>query len=262
MTAADILAMKGQQKIVALTAYDATFARIEDEAGIDLMLVGDSLGMVIQGNETTIQVTIEDTIYHCKACAKAVKRALLVADMPFMSYQVSHEQALTNAGRCLKEGYVGAVKLEGGENIADTIRRIVDVGIPVMGHVGMQPQRVRAYGGYAIQGKKQDQFDQIVRDAVAVQEAGAFSIVLEKIPRSLAKKITAELDIPTVGIAAGPDCDGQILVNYDLLGLADQYRFRFARRYRELAQEIRDAVQEYGNDIRSGNFPTADESFN
>jgi len=262
VTAADILAMKGKQKIVALTAYDATFARIEDEAGVDLMLVGDSLGMVIQGNETTIQVTIDDTIYHCKACARAVRRALLVADMPFMSYQVSQEQALTNAGRCLKEGYTGAVKLEGGENIAETMRRIVDIGIPVMGHIGMQPQRVRVYGGYAIQGKQQEQFDQIMRDAVAIEQAGAFSVVLEKIPRSLAAKITEELNIPTVGIAAGPDCDGQILVNYDMLGLADQFRFKFARRYRKLAQEIRNAVKEYGDDIRNGKFPTENESFN
>ncbi len=262
VTAAYIVDMKRKGiKIVALTAYDATFARIEDEANIDLMLVGDSMGMVIQGHDSTIPVTIDDVIYHTRACARVVKRALLVADMPFMSYQASVEQALVNAGRCLKEGGAGAVKMEGGEYITETIRRVVEVGIPVMGHIGMQPQRVRAYGGYRIQGRKQDQSDQILRDAVALQEAGAFSMVLEKIPQSLAKRITAEVDIPTIGIAAGPDCDGQILVNYDMLGLADQFQFKFVRRYRELAQEIRDAVTEYGNDIRTGNFPTDDESF-
>lgn len=248
-------------KIVALTAYDATFARLEDEAGIDLILVGDSLGMVIQGHENTIPVTLEDVIYHTRACSSSVKRALLVADMPFMSYQASPEQALLNAGRCLKEGGAQAVKLEGGEEIAETIRRLVDIGIPVMGHVGMQPQMVNIYGGYKLQGRKSTDAKQILRNAEAVQDAGAFSIVLEKITRGLAAEITKRLKIPTIGIAAGPECDGQILVNYDLFGLADQFSFKFVRRYLELAKDIREAVAKYGEDIREGRFPSDEESF-
>jgi 3-methyl-2-oxobutanoate hydroxymethyltransferase len=262
VTVNQIMAMKRHgEKIVALTAYDAMFARLEDEAGVDLMLVGDSLGMVVQGHKNTIPVSIDDTIYHTRACAKVVKRALLVADMPFMSYQESIEQALHNAGRCMKEAGAGAVKLEGGAYIAETIRRMVEVGIPVMGHIGMQPQMVNIYGGYKIQGKKSEQAIQIMRDAEAVQNAGAFAIVLEKIPRELAADITKKLKIPTIGIAAGPDCDGQILVNYDLLGLADQYNFKFVRRYMEMAQDVRNAVTKWSEDIRSGDFPNDEESF-
>ncbi len=262
VTVNDILAMKRRgEKIVALTAYDATFARLEDEAGVDIILVGDSLGMVIQGCESTLPVTLDDVIYHTRACSRGVKRALLVADMPFMSYQASIEQALRGAGRCLKEGGAHAVKLEGSARMAETIRRLVEVGIPVMGHIGMQPQMVRIYGGYSLQGKGEADAERIVRDAEAVQEAGAFSLVLEKIPLGLARRITEKIAIPTIGIAAGPDCDGQILVNYDLLGLADQFKFKFVRRYLELAREIRDAVKEYGEDIRSGRFPSAKESF-
>ncbi|NQU04471.1 MAG: 3-methyl-2-oxobutanoate hydroxymethyltransferase [Calditrichaeota bacterium] len=257
-----IMAMKRQgKKIIALTAYDAMFARLEDEAGIDLILVGDSLGMVVQGHKDTIPVTIDDTIYHTRACAGVVKRALLVADMPFMSYQESVEQALHNAGRCMKEGGAGAVKLEGGAYIAETVRRLVEVGIPVMGHIGMQPQMVNIYGGYKIQGKKSGQAKQIMRDAEAIQNAGAFSIVLEKVPRELAADITKKLKIPTIGIAAGPDCDGQILVNYDFFGLADQFNFKFVRKYMEMAQDVRNAVGKWSEDIRSGDFPNDDESF-
>jgi len=249
------------EKITALTAYDATFARIEDSAGVDVILVGDSMGMVIQGYDTTLPVTIDEMVYHTRACSRGIKRAMLVADMPFMSYQASEEMALVNAGRCLKEGNAHAIKLEGGETIAPSIRRMVDVGIPVMGHIGMQPQRVRAYGGYRIQGRHEDAAEQIMRDALAVQEAGAFSVVLEKIPRGLAARITEQLAIPTIGIASGPDCDGQILVNYDMLGLADQYNFKFVRLYAELAKDIRTAIGTYRDDIRSGAFPSADESF-
>lgn len=262
MTASEIKAMKRRGiKIVALTAYDATFARLEDEAGVDLILVGDSLGMVIQGHANTIPVTIEDTIYHTRACARAVKRALLVADMPFMSFQESVEQALHNAGRCMKEGGAGAVKLEGGAYLSETVRRLVQVGIPVMGHIGMRPQMVNIYGGYKLQGKKSDQAKQIMSDAEALQDAGAFSLVLEKVPRALAARISKGLKIPTIGIAAGPDCDGQILVNYDLFGLADQYNFKFVRRYLKLAQDVRDAVSRWGEDIKSGDFPNDEESF-
>ena len=262
VTANQIKAMKLHgEKIVALTAYDATFARLEDEAGVDIMLVGDSLGMVVQGHANTIPVTLEDVIYHTRACASTVKRALLVADMPFMSYQESVEQALHNTGRCMKEGGAGAVKLEGGEHLSETIRKLVEVGVPVMGHIGMQPQMVNVYGGYKLQGKKSGQAKQIMRDAEAIQDAGAFSIVLEKVPRGLAAEITKRLKIPTIGIAAGPDCDGQILVNYDLFGLADQFNFKFVRRYLEMAKDVRDAVSRWGEDIRSGNFPGDDESF-
>ncbi len=262
VTAADITAMmKRGEKIVALTAYDATFARLEDEAGVDIILVGDSLGMVILGYENTLPVTLDEVIYHTRACSRGIRRALLVADMPFMSYQASIEQALISAGRCLKEGGAGAVKLEGGEAVAETVERLVEAGIPVMGHIGMQPQMVHIYGGYRLRGKKSSQARQIHRDAQALQDAGAFSIVLEKIPRSLSAEITGQLKIPTIGIAAGPDCDGQILVSYDLLGLADQFKFKFVRRYLELAKDIREAVKKYGDDVRSGDFPREDESF-
>jgi len=262
VTPYELSAMMGRgEKITALTAYDATFARIEDEAGVDVILVGDSLGMVVQGMDTTLPVTIDEMVYHTRICSRGVKRAMLVADMPFMSYQASIEQALVNAGRCIKEGNAHAVKLEGGTTIADTIRRITDVGIPVMGHIGMQPQRVRSYGGYRIQGRHQDDAERIMRDAEAVQEAGAFAVVLEKIPRGLAAKITEALHIPTIGIASGPDCDGQILVSYDMLGLADQYNFKFVRLYAELAKDIRTALGKYRDDIRAGTFPADEESF-
>ncbi len=258
----DLIEMKREGvKIVALTAYDATFARLEDEAGIDVMLVGDSLGMVIKGSATTLPVTVDDVVYHTRACRRGVKHALLVSDMPFMSFQVSAEDALRNAGRCLKEGSAAAVKLEGGESIAETIRRMTEAGIPVMGHIGMQPQMVRVYGGFKIQGKEEAQAERIRRDALAVQDAGAFAVVLEKVPNDLAADITKKLEIPTIGIAAGPHCDGQILVSYDMLGLADKYHYRFVRKYANLANTVRDAVRQYGEDIRSGGFPAEDESY-
>ncbi|MBM3328158.1 MAG: 3-methyl-2-oxobutanoate hydroxymethyltransferase [Calditrichaeota bacterium] len=261
VTIQDILKMKGVTKIAALTAYDATFARLFDEAGLDVILVGDSLGMVIQGHDTTLPVTLDEMIYHTRICSRGVKRALLISDMPFMTYQASVEQALVNCARCIKEGGARAVKLEGGEEIAPTIHRLVVSGIPVMGHIGMQPQRVNEYGGYSLQGRNPDEAEHIMRDALAVQAAGAFAIVLEKIPTSLAGQITRDLRIPTIGIASGPECDGQILVSYDMLGLADQFKFRFVRRYLEGAQLIRDAVKAYAGDIRAGKFPSAEESF-
>ncbi len=248
-------------KIVALTAYDATFAQLEDEAGVDVILVGDSLGMVIQGFETTLPVTIDDVIYHTRAASRGIQRAMLVSDMPFMSYQVSSDEALRNAGRCIKEGGADAVKMEGGEEICETIHRMVGCGIPVMAHVGMQPQKVRSYGGFTLQGRRASQAEKIMRDALAVEQAGAFSVVIEKTTRSLAADITTKLKIPTIGIASGVDCDGQILVNFDLLGLSDKYRFKFVRRYLELASDIREAVSQWGNDIREGSFPNEEESF-
>lgn len=262
ITVGDITLMKRRgEKITALTAYDATFARLIEEGGAEIVLVGDSLGMVIQGNETTLPVSLGEVIYHTRACARGIQRALLVADMPFMSYQASVERALINAARCLKEGGASAVKLEGGEELAPTVRRLVEVGIPVMGHVGMQPQRVRQYGGYNLQGVEAADAKRILRDAEAVAEAGAFSIVLEKIPRALAERITKAVSIPTIGIASGPFCDGQILVCYDLFGLSDQFKFRFVRRYLELAKDIRAAVGKYKGDIRDGKFPSEAESF-
>ncbi|MFH0765754.1 MAG: 3-methyl-2-oxobutanoate hydroxymethyltransferase [Calditrichota bacterium] len=262
VTAQDILRFKSEQrKITALTAYDATFARLEDEAGIDIILVGDSLGMVIQGQPHTLSVTMDELIYHTRACARGVSRALLVADMPFLSYQVSVEEALRNAGRCLKEGGAAAIKLEGGEFIAPTIERLVRIGIPTMGHVGMQPQMVNIYGGYKIQGRDSVQAQRILGDALAVERAGAFAIVLEKIPQVLAAEITNQLTIPTIGIASGPHCDGQILVNYDMFGLTDQFKFKFVRRYFEGADLVREAVKRYSEDIRSGSFPAEGESF-
>lgn len=262
VTVSTIRKMKREgEKIVALTAYDATFAQLEDEAGVDIILVGDSLGMVIQGFETTLPVTIDDVIYHTRACSRGIKRALLVSDMPFMSFQVSSDEALRNAGRCIKEGGAGAVKLEGGEEVCETIHRMVSCGIPVMAHVGMQPQKVKSYGGFTLQGRKTSQAEKIIRDALAVEQAGAFSVVIEKVTRNLAAEITAKLKIPTIGIASGPECDGQILVNFDLLGLSDKYRFKFVRRYLELAQEIRNAVSLWRDDIRGGRFPSEEESF-
>lgn len=249
------------EKIVALTAYDATFAALEDEAGVDIILVGDSLGMVIQGHETTLSVTMDDVVYHTRICRRSVKRALLVTDMPFLSYQVSVEEALRNAGRCLKEGGADAVKLEGGEYLAETIRRLAQIGIPVMAHVGMEPQRVHEYGGYKLQGRDEKQASRILRDAKAVEEAGAFAVVLEKVSRGVAEQVTRALTIPTIGIAAGAGCDGQILVNYDLLGLSDKYHFKFVRLYAELAKDIRAAVGKWGEDIRKGDFPSDEESF-
>jgi len=262
MTTARLQRLKQKgEKIVSLTAYDATFARLIDEGGVDFVLVGDTLGMVVQGQETTLPVTLEDVLYHCKMVRRGIKRALLVADMPFLSYQITPEEALRNAGRLMKEGGADAVKLEGGTNIAETIRRLVEAGIPVMGHVGMQPMKVHQYGGYKLQGQRKSQAEAITADAEAVQSAGAFAVVLEKISRGLAKELTASLKIPTIGIASGSDCDGQILVSYDMLGLADQFNFKFVRRYLNLADDIRSAVQAYTKDIRTGKFPTNDESF-
>lgn len=249
------------EKISALTAYDVTFARLIDEGGVEIILVGDSLGMVIQGHDTTLPVTLDEMVYHTRACSRGVKRALLVSDMPFMSYQSSIEQAMMNCGRCIKEGGASAVKLEGGAEIAPTIRRLVDAGIPVMGHVGMQPQRVRLYGGFGIQGKDMPVAKKIIRDAEVVAEAGAFAIVVEKVPRDLAVKITKAVSIPTIGIASGAGCDGQILVSYDMFGLTDQYKFKFVRKYIDMAQIVRDSVGKFRDDVRIQSFPSDAESF-
>ncbi|MCD6441811.1 MAG: 3-methyl-2-oxobutanoate hydroxymethyltransferase [Candidatus Marinimicrobia bacterium] len=248
-------------KITALTAYDYTFGYLIDEAGVDLILVGDSCGNVCAGYETTLPVTVEELIYHTRSVKRGVKRALLVADMPFMSYQETVEQALHNAGRFMKEGGAEAVKVEGGEHICTTVRRMVDIGIPVMGHLGFTPQSVHEFGGYKIRGKDEKEAARIKQDALALQDAGAFSIVLEKVPSLLAKEVSESLKIPTIGIGAGPDCDGQILVSYDLLGLYDKIDLKFVRRYAKLADDVRKSVSEYCKDVCEGRFPSERESY-
>ena len=251
--------------IVALTAYDFPFGRIADEAGVDVILVGDSLGMVGQGLETTLPVTMDEMVYHCRMVARARRRALLVADLPFLSYQVSPMDAVANAGRLIKEGGAEAVKLEGGVVMADTIRAIASVDIPVMGHIGLTPQSVHRMGGHKVQGKrhgdKAGQRERVIDDAVAVEDAGAFAIVLEGIPLDLAAEITDRLTIPTIGIGAGPYCDGQILVMHDVLGLCDRYAPKFTKRYAELWQSASDAIGAYAREVRDGTFPSDEHSF-
>ncbi len=246
-------------RIAVLTAYDAIFARILDESGIDIVLVGDSLANVFQGRSTTIPVTLDEMIYHGEIVARAVKRAFVVVDMPFMSFQVSSEDALRNAGRLIKETGARAVKIEGGAARSETIRRIVDAGIPVLGHVGLTPQSVNVFGGYGIQGRNNR--DSVIEDARATSDAGAFAVVLEKIPRELAGEITRTIPIPTIGIGAGPECDGQVLVTPDLLGLFTDFKARFVRRYAELGEISSRAVTEYIEDVRAGGFPSDDESY-
>ncbi|GIW39463.1 MAG: 3-methyl-2-oxobutanoate hydroxymethyltransferase [Candidatus Binatia bacterium] len=260
VTVPEILRRKGREKIVALTAYDFPFARLVDEAGVDLVLVGDSLGMVVQGLETTLPVTLEETIYHCRMVARARRRALLVGDLPFLTYQADVAEAVRNAGRLLKEGGCDAVKLEGGLPMAETIRALVRVDIPVVGHVGLTPQSIHRIGGYKVQGRTHGTAagarERVLADARAVAEAGAFAVVLECVPMDLAEEITRELPIPTIGIGAGPHCDGQILVLHDLLGLTTGPTPRFVKRYAELAETTRRAVRAYAEEVRSGAYPT------
>jgi len=252
---------KAGVRISCLTAYDYTIAKIIDSSGIDLILVGDSLGNVIQGNETTISVTIEDIIYHTKAVVKASERALVVADMPFMSYQVSGNQAFRNAGRIMKETNCSAVKLEGGGVVCEAVARMTDAGIPVMGHLGLTPQKINHFGSYRARGTDKDEANNIKEDALRLQDAGAFAIVLEKIPAELGQEITESLEIPTIGIGAGPHCDGQILVYTDMLGLTIDFNPRFVRKYADLNKNIHDSVSQYINDIKIKDFPNDDESY-
>jgi 3-methyl-2-oxobutanoate hydroxymethyltransferase len=245
------------KRITMVTAYDATFARLFDEAGLDVLLVGDSLGMVVQGQDSTLPVTVDEVIYHCRAVARGTRRAHVVGDMPFLSWQVSPEQALRNAGRFLSEGGAQSVKLEGGVDAAPTIERIVRVGIPVMAHVGLTPQSVHAMGGFRVQGKTEEKAARVLADAKAVAEAGAYSLVLEGIPTDLAKRITEEVDIPTIGIGAGPHCDGQVLVCYDLLGLKP----RFVKRYAEFFEDGVAAARRYCDEVRTGVFPSEEFGF-
>jgi 3-methyl-2-oxobutanoate hydroxymethyltransferase len=248
-------------RITALTAYDAVMARIFDRAGIDLILVGDSVANVVQGRQTTLPVTLDEIIYHTKAVTRGVERSMVIADMPFMSYQVRADEAFRNAGRIMKETDASGVKLEGGMEHAEGVRRMTAVGIPVMGHLGLQPQSIHQYGGYRPRGTTAAEADKIIDDAKALEEAGAFSIVLEKIPADLARRVTEQLTIPTIGIGAGPSCDGQILVSTDMLGLTLDFSPRFVRRYDSFSERAEDAAKRYANDVRDGSFPSEAESY-
>jgi 3-methyl-2-oxobutanoate hydroxymethyltransferase len=244
-----------------VTAYDFTMARLVDEAGVDMVLVGDSLGMIVQGLPNTIPVTLDEVAYHARAVARGLGHAHLVGDMPFMSYQVSAVQALESAGRLMKEGCVESVKLEGGAEIAEHVHRIVRAGIPVVGHVGLTPQSVHALGGFRVQGRGEEEAERIVRDARVLEQAGAFAVVLEAIPPDVADRVTAELSVPTIGIGAGPACDGQVLVCTDLLGMSRGHRPKFAKRYAELGDAAVAAVKAYVEEVRTGVFPTKEHSY-
>jgi 3-methyl-2-oxobutanoate hydroxymethyltransferase len=258
VTINEIMAMKGNgERIAMLTAYDYSMAALVDAAGIPMILVGDSLGMVMLGYDSTIPVTLADIIHHTKAVIRGAKNALVVADMPFMSYQVSVEEAVRNAGMLMKETGCQAVKLEGGEHMAETVAAIVRCGIPVMGHLGMTPQSVNAFGGFRVQGKTEDSAAQIIRDAQALEEAGAFAIVLELVPQELAAFITERIGVPTIGIGAGAGCDGQVLVLHDMLGLQGEYMPRHARRFGEVGAAIKTAIEGYAAAVKDGSFPTA-----
>jgi 3-methyl-2-oxobutanoate hydroxymethyltransferase len=248
-------------KIAMVTAYDATFARLLDEGGADILLVGDSLGMVVQGLSTTIPVTLDDMLYHGRAVARGAARAQVVGDMPFMSYQLSPTQALESAGRMLKEGGFEAVKLEGGVPFAEHVRAIVRAGIPVMGHVGLLPQSVHAMGGFKVQGTQEDSAERVLSDARALDEAGAYAIVLEGIPTDLAARITRAVSIPTIGIGAGPACDGQVLVCYDLLGMYSDFKPKFVKRFGEIGKGITTAMRDYVAEVQGGTFPAESHSF-
>lgn len=262
VTTRTVLRMKQTgEKIAMLTAYDFLVARMLDEAGVDVVLVGDSLGNVVQGYETTLPVTVDDMIYHAKAVKRAVKSALIVVDMPFMSYQTSVDDAVRNCGRVMKEVGVGAVKLEGGAYIAEIVKHLVTIGIPVMGHLGLTPQSINKFGTYEVRAQEKKEAADLLRDARALADAGVFAIVLEKIPAALARKVTNAVPVPTIGIGAGPHCDGQVLVVYDMLGMTEEFRPRFVRRYAELAQNIRSAVQSYIRDVKGKKFPTGKESY-
>src|SRR3954469_8564601 len=249
------------RRISMLTAYDASFARLIDQAGVDVILVGDSLGMVVQGGGNTLPVTMDEMIYHCRSVARGTERAQVVGDMPFMSYQASIEDGIRNAGRLVKEGGAEAIKLEGGADYAELAARLVKIGIPVMGHIGLTPQSLHAMGGFKVQGRGEAAAKKILDDAVALDQAGCYAIVLEGIPRELAGEITKKVGCPTIGIGAGAECDGQVLVIYDLLGMNEEFRPKFVKRYDNLAVRIRTAVEEYVTEVRMGVFPDEDHSF-
>jgi len=258
----ELLAMKERgERIVCLTCYDALFARLLDESGVDILLVGDSVNQVLAGAETTLSATLEQMIYHTRIVRRGTSRALVVCDLPFLSYQISREEAIKNAGRVMAETGCHAVKLEGGKPMAQTVRALVDVGIPVMGHLGLTPQSVHALGGYRVQGRDEKTAERLKEDAKALEDAGAFAIVLELVPAPLASQITKSLTIPTIGIGAGPACDGQVLVLHDMLGLNDKFAAKFVKRYAALAEDVREAVRLFAAEVREGRYPGPEHSF-
>ena len=262
VTTRSLLKMKERgDAIAALTAYDFLMAELLDRAGIDLILVGDSAGMVVQGLDTTVGVTLEQMLYHCTVVARGVQRALVVGDMPFMSYQINADEALRNAGRMVKETGVEAIKVEGGEKLCPTVQRIVDVGIPVMGHIGLTPQSIHQFGTYQVRATESEEAEQLKRDAKALEQAGAFGIVIEKVPATLATEISKSVAIPVIGIGAGAGCDGQILVSQDMLGLYTRFHPRFVRRYSELGAEMLAAFEHYRKDVKAREFPGPEESY-
>ncbi len=262
LTIQDIVMMKQNgERISMLTAYDASFAGLIDAAGIDMVLVGDSLGMVLLGYDSTIPVTMEEMLHHCRAASRGVKRAILVGDMPFMSYQVSESEAITNAGRFLKEAGCDAVKLEGGTEVCGTVKAIVKAGIPVMGHIGLTPQTASQLGGYKVQGRNADSARLLLQSARDLEAAGAFAIVLECIPAQLSEAITSEVALPTIGIGAGKHCDGQVLVTHDMVGMFEKFIPSFVKQYVNLAPQIKEAVGAYRQEVKNGNFPAEEHSF-
>ncbi|MSR06936.1 MAG: 3-methyl-2-oxobutanoate hydroxymethyltransferase [Gemmatimonadetes bacterium] len=249
------------ERIVCLTAYDALFADLLDQSGVDVLLVGDSVNMVLAGQETTLSATLEQMVYHASTVVRGVRRAMVVIDMPFLSYQVSIEEARRNCGRALQLSGAHAVKVEGGAHMAATVRALVDIGIPVMGHVGMTPQSVHALGGYRVQGRDEATAERILADAKALEDAGVFGMVLELIPADLAEKVSTSLTVPTIGIGSGAHCDGQVLVLHDMLGLNERFKPKFVKRYADLADAVKKAVRAYGDDVRSGTYPDTNHSF-
>lgn len=261
MTAPDVLAAKGERKVTMLTAYDYAAARLAEAAGVDMLLVGDSLAMVVLGQEDTLSVTMDEMLHHVRAVARGASRALVVADMPFMSYQVSVAEAVANAGRFLKEGHAGAVKLEGGREVAPQVRAIVDAGIPVIGHVGLTPQHMAALGGFRVQSKTTEAAARLLADTRILAEAGCFGVVLECIPAAVAAVVTEVLPIPTIGIGAGPACDGQVLVFHDVLGLYDRFQPKFVKKYADLGTLAQEALTRYVDEVRENSFPGPEHSF-
>ena len=249
------------ERIVALTCYDALFARLLDASGVDILLVGDSLNQVLAGAPSTLSATLDQMIYHTKMVRRGTERAMVVCDMPFLSYQISPEDALRNCGRAMKETGCNAVKIEGGQPMAATVRRLVDIGIPVMGHLGLTLQSVHALGGYRVQGRDDAAAGRLKADATALQDAGAFAVVLELVPAPLASQITKALTIPTIGIGAGPACDGQVLVLHDMLGLNDQFSAKFIKKYAALAEDVREAARVFAAEVREGRYPGPEHSF-
>lgn len=263
LTIQDIISMKKNgERISMLTAYDANFAGLIDAAGIDMVLVGDSLGMVLLGYNSTIPVTMEEMLHHCRAAGRGVKRAVLVGDMPFMSYQVSQNEAISNAGRFLKEAGCDAVKLEGGTEMCDTVKAIVKAGIPLMGHIGLTPQTASQLGGYRVQGRDADSARRLLQSARDLEAAGVFAIVLECIPAQLSEAITRMVSIPTIGIGAGKHCDGQVLVIHDMVGMFEKFNPSFVKQFAKLAPQIKDAVADYNKEVKNGSFPAEEHSFN